>query len=148
MKAWIFTFKKTIFYALVFILLCTNKVLIRIIPFNKLIHLYTNAAQDIEMAEVDEHIVKMIRHSITRYRKLLFWPPVCFEQSLTVLLLARLFRMPGSIYFGINKSDHGKMIAHAWTRIGQYWVTGDALKDSFTVVYKVHYLPKNLMERL
>lgn len=148
MKALIFTFKKTIFYALVFMLLCINKVLIRIIPFKKLIHLFTNAEQDLEMPEVDEHIVKMIRHSITRFRKLLFWPSVCFEQSLTVLLLARLFRMPGCIYFGINKSDHDKMIAHAWTRIGQYWVTGDALKDSFTVVYKVHYLPKNRMERL
>lgn len=148
MKALIFTFKKTIFYTLVFILLCTNKVLIRIIPFNKLIHLFTNATHDIEMVEVDERKVKMIRHSITRFRKLLFWQPVCFEQSLTVLLLARLFRMPGCIYFGINKSDHGNMMAHAWTRIGRYWVTGDALKDSFTVVYKVHYLPKKLMERL
>ncbi len=142
MKAWIFTFKKTIFYALVFILLCTNKVLIRIIPFNKLIHLYSNTTQDIEMAEVDAHQVKLIRHSITHFSKLLFWPSVCFEQSLTVLQLARLFRMPGCIYFGINKSDHGKITAHAWTRIGQHWITGDALKDSFTVVYKVHYLPK------
>ena len=148
MKALIFTFKKTIFYTLVFTLLCINKVLIRIIPFNKLMQLYTNTTHDIVMAEVDENKVKMIRHSITRFRKLLFWQPVCFEQSLTVLLLARLFKMPGCIYFGINKSDHGKMKAHAWTQIGRYWVSGEAIKDSFTVVYKVHYLPKNLLERL
>lgn len=142
MKGLIFTFKKTLFYTLVFLLLCINKVLIHIIPFKKLIRYYSNASDNIESFVVGENRVNMIRHSINRNRRLLLWKPVCFEQSLTVLLLARFFRLPGSIYFGICKSQNGKMIAHAWSQIGNYWVTGDDQKDRFTVVYKAHYIPK------
>jgi len=148
MNAVIFTFKKALFYTFVYMLLCSNKLLIHIIPFKKLILFYSNTSDSIESFTVEENKVKLIRHSVKRVRRLLFWTPVCFEQSLTVLLLARFFGLPGSIYFGIYKSKNGKMIAHAWTRIGNYWVTGDALKDKFTVVYKVHYIPKDLVARL
>lgn len=147
MKALIFSFKKFLFNTLVTILLSVNKMLIHIIPFKKLIRIYSNASDHGESFAVEESKVKLIRNSIRRVRKLLFWTPVCFEQSLTVLLLARFFHIPGSIYFGIHKSEDGKMLAHAWTQMGSYWVTGDELKDRFTVVYKVHYIPKNLVGR-
>lgn len=141
MKAMIFKFKKFLLYTLVIILISINKLLIRIIPFSKLIGFYTNANEFSDSIFVEESKVKLIRHSIYRVNRILFWKPVCFEQSLTVLLLARFFRVPGSIYFGIFKSESGSMLAHAWTRIGCYWVTGDDLKERFTVVYKLHYIP-------
>lgn len=148
MKALIFSFKKLIFNTLVTILLSINKVLIRIIPFKKMIGIYSNASDQGESFVVEENKVKLIRNSIRRVRRILFWTPVCFEQSLTVLLLARFFHLPGSIYFGICKSEDGKMLAHAWTQMGGYWVTGDELKDKFTVVYIMHYIPKNMVGRI
>lgn len=141
MKRLLFSVKLSIFYALVAVLLLVNKALIRIVPFKKLIEWYANAPVSVEYNDIDKNRAKLIHDALNRFNKILFWQPVCFEQSLTVMVLARLFHLPGTVFFGIKKTDHGEMLAHAWSQIGNYWITGYANKDDFTVVYKMHYRP-------
>lgn len=122
-------------------LLLINKTLVKIVPFKKLITFYANTSYPEQCSEIQMRKAKLIHNAINRYDKILFWKPVCFEKSLTAIVLARFFHLPGTVYFGIMKTNQGEMVAHAWSQIGSYWITGYENKDEFTVVYTMYYVP-------
>ncbi len=134
-------FKYFLFYKFTEFLLLTNKALIRIIPFKKLITFYANALSPVSDNEIEMRKARIIHDAINRYQKILFWKPVCFEKALTAMVLARVFRLPATVYFGIMKTKQGTMLAHAWSQIGDYSITGYENKEGFTVVYTMYYTP-------
>lgn len=123
------------------ILLILNKILIKIVPFKKLITFYANTSYPMPWGEIEKKKARIIHNAINRHEKILFWKPVCFEKALTAMVLARLFHLPATVYFGIMKTEQGTMLAHAWSQIGEYWITGYENKDGFTVVYTMYYAP-------
>lgn len=141
-----FQFKKLLLYTFVAVMLLVNKVWIRIIPFKKLITFYANSSIGVQCDEVEKEKVMLIHSVMERFNRILIWKALCFEKSLTVMVLAHLFHLPGTVYFGIKKSNSGEVLAHAWSQIGCYWITGYINKDEFTVVYKMYYIPDKLVK--
>lgn len=141
MKIILSKIKVKILCFVVSMLLILNKTLIQIVPFKKLITFYANTSYPIPCGEIQKRKARIIHNAINRHEKILFWKPVCFEKALTAMMLARIFHLPATVYFGIMKTDQGTMLAHAWSQIGEYWITGYENKDGFTIVYTMYYAP-------
>lgn len=52
------------------------------------------------------------------------WESKCFVQALTAKLMLVRRRIPGTLYLGLRNAENGAMIAHAWTKCGDIYVTG------------------------
>lgn len=137
----VYRLKLLLFNTFVAVLLLINKALIRVMPFKKLIEFYANSTNSATYSGIEFRKVRLVHNALNHFEKILFWKPMCFEQALTAMMLARLFHLPGTIYFGIAKNIHGEIIAHAWSQIGTYETTGYMNKDEFTVVYQMYYAP-------
>ena len=59
---------------------------------------------------------------------------LCFEQALTVKFMLNRRKIPTTIYFGVKKDAEESLHAHAWTRVGNVFLTGSKGKDSYTVI--------------
>lgn len=141
MKIILSKIKLRILYSGVSIVLILNKILIKIVPFKKLITFYSNTSIPVQRGEIQKRKARIIHNAINRHEKILLWKPVCFEKALTAMVLARLFHLPATVYFGIMKTEQCTMLAHAWSQIGEYWITGYENKDEFTIVYTMYYVP-------
>ncbi|MFR8040698.1 lasso peptide biosynthesis B2 protein [Clostridium butyricum] len=73
---------------------------------------------------------------VSKASKYTFWKSLCLVQALTAQKLLSEKRIATTIYLGILKDDKNNMIAHAWTRCGNYFVTGGKNNEIFTVVAK------------
>ena len=146
MKKRLYILKLRVFYGLILFLLVFNKILIHVIPFKKLIKIYSNISGKHTPSNdgIDSNRVRLVHNSIKKVQSKIKWQPKCFELSLTVLVLARLFKLPGSVYFGIARDEKETMAAHAWSQLGTYYITGYENMERFTTVYQVHYLPKGI----
>lgn len=52
------------------------------------------------------------------------WDSKCLVQAWTAQRLLKNKNISSTLYLGVGKDDEGKMIAHAWLRSGQLYVTG------------------------
>lgn len=52
------------------------------------------------------------------------WDSKCLVQAWTAQSLLRSKNISSTLYLGVGKDADGKMIAHAWVRSGQLFVTG------------------------
>jgi len=59
---------------------------------------------------------------------------LCFEQALTVKFMLNRRNISSTIYFGVAKDSPENLRAHAWTRAGNYYVTGNKGKELFTEI--------------
>ncbi len=57
--------------------------------------------------------ILLIKKSIQRSSKLIFWRYFCLEQSLTALIMLRKRKLPFTLYLGVLKKND-KMLAHVW----------------------------------
>lgn len=62
------------------------------------------------------------------------WESKCLVQAMTGAVLLKFFRIPYTLYLGLDKNEIGKLTAHAWLRSGSLIVTGGNEKDKFTPV--------------
>lgn len=134
---------KIIFMCMVVLgMLHINKMLIKLLSFEKLVKLYSNSEKKSTFCEAKAIAeIKLIFRSFHFVLKYLPWKPKCFEQSLTVLNMARIYKIPSEIYFGIRKDELQVMYAHAWSKLLSYDISGFQSKNDFTVVYKIVYNP-------
>ena len=63
------------------------------------------------------------------------WESKCLVQALTAQKLLKNKGISTTIYLGVRKEGN-EMKAHAWLRCGDYYVTGGAIRDQYTVVAK------------
>ena len=108
------------------------------VPFNKLSkrmgQAKTESPAEAEIPEYKEaRRVAWIVNNVSRYTP---WESKCLVQALTAQKLLKKRNISTTIYLGVKKDDEGKMIAHAWTRCGKYYVTGGINKAGFAVVAK------------
>lgn len=82
--------------------------------------------QSKEVIKIGRTIMKASRY--TPFRSL------CFEQALTAKFMLNRRRIPSTIYFGVAKDGPKVLKAHAWTRAGDFVLTGNKGKSLFTVV--------------
>lgn len=89
--------------------------------------------------EIDEEIyaeAKRISYLINKVSRYTLWESKCLVQALTAQKLLNKKGMPSTLYLGVCKNNNGEMLAHAWIRCGQYYVTGGLNYKEFTVVAK------------
>ena len=64
------------------------------------------------------------------------WQSGCLVQALTAQRMLKKRAIPGFLYLGVAKNEDAeeKMRAHAWSRCGEQFITGDEGHEHFTVL--------------
>lgn len=107
------------------------------VPFNKL-RKRMGAHKQESLDKVDNDTYRIARRISSR---VLFvsaktpWESKCLVQALTAQKLLKNQGISTTIYLGVRKEGN-EMKAHAWLRCGEYYVTGGAIRDQYTVVAK------------
>lgn len=95
------------------------------VPFNKLkkeLGTYnTESADDVVLD--DYNIAKIVRDVVVTISKFTPWESLCLVQAMTVQRMLKKRGISTTIYLGVNK-ENKNMVAHAWIRCGQMFVTG------------------------
>ncbi len=84
-------------------------------------------------AEKNE-VVEKVTWAIDAVRWATPWDSNCLARSLAGKRLLRKRGLASTLYLGVSKSDPNTLIAHAWLRCGEYFITGTPGHEQFTVV--------------
>lgn len=107
------------------------------VPFNKLRkrmgkHKEESAAKEArDVYKIASHISWVV----TLISSKTPWESKCLVQALTAQRMLKSKKISTTIYLGVRKEGN-EMKAHAWLRCGEYYVTGGAIRDQYTVVAK------------
>lgn len=144
------TFKKYVLYGSIFVLTIAANLSIKLIPFKKLIFILTNTdcAKASSITEKQKGRLILITRLLKRIAGKVPWRVKCFEQAIVVLIFAKLLKIDMDVFFGISKSDDRKILVHAWTKVGDMYITGGESTDIFTIVYHRGYQSKCKVQRI
>lgn len=133
-------FRQKILVLVTFILLGITRMLILLIPFRYVSLLFGESMKE-TTEDVSNNMYEKARSIslvINRVSKYTPWESKCLVQAFTAQLLLRFYKIPTTLYLGIDK-DNYKIQAHAWLRCGNYIVTGDGGREQFRTVAKFAY---------
>ncbi len=82
--------------------------------------------------QVREEILQ-VKKAMSRCRYLV-WARKCLVEAIAAKRMLDRRNIPATLYMGVAKDKNGKMIAHAWLRSGNIWITGGRNRHGFTVV--------------
>ena len=90
-----------------------------------------------EEATMDEYrFAKRVAYSVNQVCSKTKWESKCLVRALTAQKLLAEKGIDSTMYLGC-KEDNGKMVAHAWIRVGKMFVTGgNGAADGYAVVEK------------
>ena len=77
--------------------------------------------------------VLQVKTAIARCRYLV-WARKCLVESIAAKRMLNRRHIPSTLYMGVAKDEKGKMIAHAWLRSGDIWVSGGRNRHRYTIV--------------
>ena len=109
-----------------------------IIPFNKVSNFLGEQMEETSENNnpENERILKNIKHAISIVSKYTLWESTCMVRAIAGMKMLERRRIESTIYLGISRDENGKMIAHAWLRSGQFYITGAEEMARFNVVGK------------
>lgn len=105
--------------------------MIRIFSFKRYLHWLKNPSHDIP----SDKTIKQVYHTIKRIDKFAFWPTNCYTQAIAARLIFKRRNIKSKIYLGMTKDSEGKLLAHAWTKIGDKIITGGGNLEKYKVLY-------------
>ena len=126
-----FDFLYAYFYTGVF------RMYILFVPFNKLrkrMGKHKKESAEKETRDVYK-IASHISWVVTLISSKTPWESKCLVQALTAQRMLKSKGISTTIYLGVRKEGN-EMKAHAWLRCGEYYVTGGAIREQYTVVAK------------
>lgn len=128
-------------------ILGVNKILIRLLPFKKIVSLYSNGFSDDigSISNNDQLKSIMIRNRLERAINASKHKFVCYEQALTVLFLAKVHRVPVTMVYAIKREDD-TIKAHAWTCSGDTYISGYMSMEGYQPIYQISYNPKHMRD--
>lgn len=107
------------------------------VPFNKLRKRMGKHKE--ESSEKEEKEVYKIANHISWIVTLISsktpWESKCLVQALTAQKMLKSKKISTTLYLGVRKQGN-EMKAHAWLRCGEYYVTGGAIRNQYTIVAK------------
>ena len=125
-------------YGKTFIYTGCARAFILFVPFNKIRKRMGNVKEEspeevdintyMEARNVSEIVSIVSRHTP--------WESKCLVQALTAQKLLKEKEISTTLYLGVKKDRDNNMLAHAWLRCGEYYVTGGANKEGYAVVAK------------
>ena len=86
----------------------------------------TNEIKKQSIYEISEAIHIMSRHTI--------WESMCLVRAIAAMKMLDRRGISSTLYLGTGKNETGQLIAHAWLRSGDQYVTGGEEMRGFTVV--------------
>lgn len=78
----------------------------------------------------------LISNAINIASKYTFWESQCLVKALAGMKMLELRGLESTIYLGTAKDKNDRLIAHAWLRSGDLYISGQESMDKFTVVGK------------
>ncbi|QOR65462.1 lasso peptide biosynthesis B2 protein [Cytobacillus suaedae] len=80
--------------------------------------------------------LKSISHAIDIVSRYTFWESKCLVKAIAGMKMLEKRKVDSTLYLGTSRDENGKMIAHAWLRSGQFYISGSEGMEKFTVVGK------------
>lgn len=80
--------------------------------------------------------VRLIARAIRQASRLAFWDCRCLVRAIAALKMLGHRRLAATLYLGTARGDAGEIIAHAWVRCGEVYVTGAEEMNRFTIAGK------------
>ena len=93
-------------------------------------------AHHAELNEVDIVFLKRISKYTFILSDLIPWKCTCLLQAFAVAQLLKKRNFSYTVYFGVNKNEKEKIIAHAWLNCGGFDITGGQNKQDFILIEK------------
>ncbi|NYE03842.1 hypothetical protein F4694_000561 [Bacillus niacini] len=81
-------------------------------------------------------VLRDISQSVHIMSKYTFWESMCLVRAIAAMKMLERRNIESTIYLGTAKDEAGKLIAHAWTRSGPFYITGAEEMDRFVIVSK------------
>lgn len=76
----------------------------------------------------------MIVRAVFRSSKYAPWNTRCLINAIAGKFLMNRYRIPSTLYLGVAKEQGSRLIAHAWLKSGDQFITGRRGSSKFTVV--------------
>lgn len=77
---------------------------------------------------------RRIGWAVTIMSRYVPWDSACLAQAIAAKWMLQKRRLPSTLYLGVAYDENKKMLAHAWLRCGEVYVTGAPQHKRFTVV--------------
>lgn len=132
--------KRSLVNVSVLIYLGLANVMIKIMPFGKLVRIISNTenAPNASLTLKMKARIGSIRRAISIVSPHTPWRSMCFEQALTASFFLKLCSISHTIHFGLN-NDHNELKAHAWVTVNDDLITGYMVEMNFVGVSEFYY---------
>lgn len=91
--------------------------------------------QTSKLSSVQIQQMKNIKHAIEIISKHTLWDSKCLVKAITAMFMLKRRGIESTLYLGTAKEEGG-LIAHAWLRSGEFYVTGADVMKKFSIVAK------------
>jgi hypothetical protein len=81
-----------------------------------------------------EDTIIRIKNAVSRCSRFAPWKTKCLVDAVTAKLLLQWHGINSTLYLGVDKDENNKLIAHAWLKCGEKFITGRKGYQKFTVV--------------
>jgi hypothetical protein len=127
---------KILMFETLFYLGCAR--IIRILPLTKLGPMLGTYMEDTSFTRnhSGNATIKNISSAINIISRYTFWESNCLVRAIAAMKMLERRKIESTLYLGMAKDEKGNLIAHAWLRSGNVFVTGAEEKQRFTIVGK------------
>jgi hypothetical protein len=87
-------------------------------------------------ADIDLRKVRQVSIAIRTMSRYTPWKNNCLVQAYAAKLMLNRRKLKSTVYLGVARNESGSMIAHAWLRCGEFYVTGGNGGIKYTVTGK------------
>lgn len=114
------------------------RMVILFLPFNKLRkRMGKKGTESPDIVDKETYkVARNISWVVLQASKYTPWESKCLVQALTAQRLMKENGISTTVYLGVKKGENNEMLAHAWSRCGEYFLTGGANRLEYTVVAK------------
>jgi hypothetical protein len=78
--------------------------------------------------------LQSIATAVNRCSRYAPWNTRCLVDAVTAKILLQWHGIPSTMFLGVNKDEGKKLVAHAWLKCGEIFITGKRGYQKFTVV--------------
>ena len=111
-------------------------ILVRLIPikwFSNLLGVF-NRELKFDLNNKQLKLISVLQKNIRRLKKRLPWTVKCFEEAIAAKKILEKYNIKTTIYLGVAKKEEEILIAHAWLKSGDIFISGKKGHKQHTVV--------------
>ena len=120
----------------IFFWLIYSLILVRLIPLKWFSRILGEFKKELN-PELDENklaIILMTKRNIRRCKRIIPWKVKCFEEAIAAKKVLEKQNIKSTLYLGVNKDKDKNLVAHAWLKTGENFITGRQGHEKYVVV--------------